>query len=66
MESVPPSTCPWVPEIELRLSSLQSKRLYPLSRRTDPLLLCFLRVGNTFLPASWAIKELNEIVVGVC
>lgn len=66
MESVLPSTCNRAPGIELRLSSLHRKHHYPLSHSTGPLLLCLLRVGNTFLPASWAIKESDEIVVDVC
>lgn len=65
MESVLASTCTGVPGIELRLSSLHSKHLYPLSHHTGPLLLCLLRVGNTFLPSSWTIKESNKIVVVV-
>lgn len=66
MELTVPSICTGVPGIELRLSSLLSKRLSPLSHRSGPLLLCLLRVGNTFLPVSWTIKESNEIEVDVC
>lgn len=62
MESVLPSTCNGAPGIELRLSSLHRQHHYPLSHSTGSL----LRVNNTFLLASWAIKESNEIVVDVC